>query len=71
MAKQPQPANVPNETNEATPVRAAAPTTPPIAPPVEATVKVEEGSADAAAGNVIASAKRVSKDVFGNKVEEL
>lgn len=34
-------------------------------------VKIEEGTVDAAAINVIAQPKAVSTDVHGNKIEEL
>ncbi|UYO52506.1 hypothetical protein [Rhodopseudomonas palustris] len=33
-------------------------------------VKIEEGTADAAALNVIAEPKKVSTDTFGNQIEE-
>ncbi|MCP3400414.1 hypothetical protein [Bradyrhizobium sp. CCGB20] len=34
-------------------------------------VKIEEGTVDATAINVIAEPKTVSTDTFGNKIEEL
>ena len=34
-------------------------------------VKIEEGTVDAAAVNKIGEPKKVSEDTFGNKIEEL